>query len=163
MLPAPLKIPSHRQPQPLQTICPARPQHPVQAPPHLLHTAEAAFDLAVPHGMLRAGHTHTQAGHCAQWLLSGFSSSGNLQKSSTNPQYPQTTSPALPQHPVQVPPHLLHIAEDSFDFAVPYCMPRDGQSHTGRALCTMVAKRRLLSQKTPEETHGQLVSQFRRQ
>ena len=27
--------------------------------------AEAAFDLAVPHGMLRAGHSHTGRALCA--------------------------------------------------------------------------------------------------
>ena len=30
----------------------------MQAPPHLLHKAEAPFVLAVPHGMPRAGHSH---------------------------------------------------------------------------------------------------------
>ena len=34
------------------------------APPHLLHTAEAVFDLAVAHGMSRAGHTHTGRALC---------------------------------------------------------------------------------------------------
>ena len=47
------------KPQPPQTTCPARPQHPVQAPSHQVHTAGAAFDLAVAHGMPRAGHSHT--------------------------------------------------------------------------------------------------------
>ncbi len=44
---------------PPQTTCQALLQPPVQAPPHLLHTAEAASDLAVPDGMPRAGHSHT--------------------------------------------------------------------------------------------------------
>ena len=38
---------------------------PVQAPLPMLHTAEAAFDLAVPHGMPRAGHPHTGRALCA--------------------------------------------------------------------------------------------------
>ena len=32
----------------------------------LLHTAEAAFDLAVPHGMPRAGHSHTGRALCTR-------------------------------------------------------------------------------------------------
>ena len=44
--------------------CPALPQPPEQAQPHLLHIAEAVFDLAVPHGMFRAGHTHTGRALC---------------------------------------------------------------------------------------------------
>ena len=43
------KLQHSAKPQPHQTSCPARPQHPVQAPVHLLHTAEPAFDLAVAH------------------------------------------------------------------------------------------------------------------
>ena len=53
------------KPQPPQTTCPALPQPPVQAPPILLHTAEATFDLAVPCGMPRAGHSHIRRGLCA--------------------------------------------------------------------------------------------------
>ena len=47
-----------------ERLC-ALPQPPVQAPPPLLHTAEAAFDLAVPCGMPRAGHSHTGRALCA--------------------------------------------------------------------------------------------------
>ena len=53
------------KPQPPQTTCPALPQPPVQAPPPLLHAAEAAFDLVVPHGMpRRVGHPHTGRALC---------------------------------------------------------------------------------------------------
>ena len=48
-----------------QTTCPARPQHSVQALPHLLHTAETKFDLAVAHGMSRAGRSLTGRALCA--------------------------------------------------------------------------------------------------
>ena len=51
--------------QPLRTTRRARLQPPMQAPPHLLHTAEAALDLAVPHGMPRAGHPRTGRALCA--------------------------------------------------------------------------------------------------
>ena len=60
------------KPRPPQTTCPALPQHPVQPPPHLLHSAEPAFELAVPHNMLSAGYP-TLAGLCTLWLLSGAS------------------------------------------------------------------------------------------
>jgi len=53
------------KPQPPQTTYPARPQHPVQALPHLLHTVEPAFDLAVAQGMPGAGHSHTGRALCA--------------------------------------------------------------------------------------------------
>ena len=47
------------------TTCPALRQHPVQAATHLLHAAEAAFDLAVAHGIPRAAHSHTGRALCA--------------------------------------------------------------------------------------------------
>ena len=50
--------------QPPRTTCPALPQPPV-APQHLLHTADAVFNLAVPHGMPRAGHSLTGRALCA--------------------------------------------------------------------------------------------------
>ena len=51
--------------------------------------------------------------------------------------------PALPQAPVQGEPNLLQNAEAAFGLAVPHGMPRAGHSHTGRALCAVVAERRL--------------------
>ena len=48
------------KPQHPQTTYPARPQPPVQAPPHLPHSAGTVFDHAVPHGMPRAGHSYWQ-------------------------------------------------------------------------------------------------------
>ena len=127
------------KPQPPQTIRPALPQPPAQAPSLLLHSAESAFDLAVPHGMPRAGHSHTGRALCAVvaecCLL--------LWKSplSAKPQPPQTTCrAALPQPPVQAPPHLTHSAVAVFDDAVPHGTPRAGHPHTGRALCAVVAE-----------------------
>ena len=55
-----------------QTTCPAKPQYPVQAPPYLLHTAGAAFELAVAHGMPMAGHSPIGRALCAvvaEWCL----------------------------------------------------------------------------------------------
>ena len=118
-------------PQLPQTTCPALTQHSEQAPPHLLHTADAVFDLAVPHPCPGLA-THTLAGLCALWLPSAASSFGNLHKPAKS-QPPRTTCTApLPQPPVQAPPHLLHhIAEAAFDLALPHGMPRAGHSHTG--------------------------------
>ena len=59
------KVQHSAKPQPPQSTCPARPQHTVQAPPQLLHTAEAAFDLEVALCMPRAGHSHTGRALCA--------------------------------------------------------------------------------------------------
>ena len=54
------------KPQPPESTCTATlPQPPAQAPPPLLHTAEAAFDFTLPHGMPRAGHSHTGRVLCA--------------------------------------------------------------------------------------------------
>ena len=54
------------KPHPQQTTCTAPlPLPPVQAPSHLLHIVETAFDLAVPHGMSRAGHPRTGRALCA--------------------------------------------------------------------------------------------------
>ena len=68
------------KPQPLQTTCPAQPQHPVQALPHMLQTTETAFDLAVTHGTSRAGHSYTgrappQPWHAQGWPLTHWQSS----------------------------------------------------------------------------------------
>ena len=60
-----------------------------------------------------------------------------------------TTCPAWwPHLSVQAPPYLLHTAEAAFDHALACCMPRAGQSHTGRALCTVAAERHLCIWKT---------------
>ena len=129
--------------QPPQTTCPARQQHPVQAPPLLLHTTETAFDLAVSHGIPRAGHSHTGRAVCPvvaeQRLLS------RKTHKAAKPQTPKTTFSARPQHPVQAPPHLLHhTAGYALNLAVPHGMPGAGHAHSGRALCTVVAESHLL-------------------
>ena len=55
----------------------------------------------------------------------------------------QTTCTALPQPPVQAPPDLLTTAQGAFDLAVAQGMPRAGHSHTGGALCAVVAEHSL--------------------
>ena len=90
--------------------------------------------------------THTLAGLCALWLPSAWSS-GQLHKP-VKPQPAQATCPARPQAPVQAPPRLQHIAEATFEPAVPHDMPRAGHSHTARALCAVVAEQRLHIYKT---------------
>ena len=65
--------------------------------------------------------TYTLLGLCALWLPSAASSSGNLHEPA-KPQASQTTSPAMPQHPVQAPPNLLLSVEATFDFIVPHGM-----------------------------------------
>ena len=52
------------KPHPPQSTFPAQLQPQVQAPPHLLHTAEAAFDLALTHGIPKAGHSHAGGTLC---------------------------------------------------------------------------------------------------
>ena len=102
-------------------------------PTNHLHTADAAFELAVPHGMPRAGHSHTgralYAADAECCLLLWKSSQTGRTATPTN-----HLPSCLPQPQVQVPPHLLHAAEAAFDLAVPHGMPRVGHSHTGRAL-----------------------------
>ena len=116
----------HRRakPQAPQTTCPnALQQPPVQAPPHMLHTAEPAFALFVSNGMPRAGHSHAGRALCtvvAEWHL-------------------------RLKHPVQAPPHLLNTARAASDLAMANGMPRAGHSHTGSVLCTVVVKRHFLN------------------
>ena len=93
--------------------------------------------------------SHILAGLCAQWIPSFAPTSVKLQHSSAKPHPPQTTCPAWLQHPVQALPHLLGTPEAVFDLAVAHGMPRAGHSHTGRALCAVVAERRLYICKTP--------------
>jgi len=89
--------------------------------------------------------THILAGPCALWLASGASTPAAKLKHSAKPQHPQTTCPAQPQHPVEVPAQLLHTAEAAFDLAVAHGMLRSGHSQTGRALCAMVGEQHLQS------------------
>ena len=132
--------------QPPHITCPSRP-HPVQAPPNLLHAAETAVELAVAHGIPRAG-LHTLAGLCALRLLSSASTTGKL-KHSAKPHATETTYPALLQQPLQGPPHLLRTLEAAFALAVAHGMPRAGHSYTGRYLCTVAAKQCLHRWKLP--------------
>ena len=113
---------------------------------HIVTMAVAAIALQCPVAYPGLA-THTLAGLCALWLLSAASSSGNLHKSAKL-QPPQTTCLALPQPPVQDPLHLLRTAEAVFSLAVAYGMPRAGHSHTGRALCAVVAEQYLYKWKT---------------
>ena len=128
---------------------PAQPCHSTQCRLHHTCCAVQRLHLTLQHPMLFPGlATHTLAGLCALWLPSSASSTKKSQKAA-KPQPLQTTCPALPQHPVQAPPHLLHTAEAAFGPAVPNDMPRAGYPHTGRALCTVVAEQRLNIWKTP--------------
>ena len=136
------------KPQPPQTTRTALAQPPVLDDSQLLHTAEAAFDLAVPHGMPGAGHSHTGRALCAvvaECCLLLWTA-------------PQTGKPATPTSHLPGPaagpsagptPTLRHTAEATFDLALPHGMPRAGHSHTGRALCAVVAECCLLLWKSP--------------
>ena len=93
--------------------------------------------------------TQTLAGLCALCLPSAAFFSGNLHTPAKS-QPPQTTCPALPQPPVQAPPHQPYRAESAFDLAVPYGMPRADHSQTGRALGAVVAECCLLLWKSPQ-------------
>ena len=118
--------------------------------PHHTHCTVQRLHLTFQCPMSCPGlATHTLAGTCALWLLSAASSSGNLHEPAKQPPRISCTAP-LPQPPVQAPPHLLHAAEAAFDLAVPHCMPRAGHSHTGRALCAVVAECCLLLWKSPQ-------------
>ena len=83
--------------------------------------------------------THTLAGLCALWLPSSASTYRNLQKAA-RPQSPQTTCPALPQHPLQAPPRLLHTEDTAFDLAVAHGIPRAVHLHTCSALRAVVVE-----------------------
>ena len=136
------------KPHPPQITCPALPQPPVQAPSLLLRTADAVFYLVVPHGMPKAGQSHTGRALCAMITECCLLFSNPHKPVKLQP--PQTTCPALRQPPVQAPPHLLHAAEAAFDLTVPHGMPRSGHSRTGRALCDLVAQCILLLWKSPQ-------------
>ena len=114
----------------------------MQAPPDLLTTAQGAFDLVVARGMSRAGHSHTGR-LCAQWLQSIACITEQLQDVTKPEEASQTTCTAVPQPPVKAPRDLLTTAQAAFDLAVAQGMPRAGHSHTGGALCAVVAEHRL--------------------
>ena len=138
---------------PPQTTFPAM----LQPPQCSLHHACQApqrlhLTLQCPMASCPGMATLTLAGLCVLWLPSTASSSGNHHKPA-KPQPPQTTTClALPQPPAQGPPHLVHNAESVFDLAVPHGMPRAGHSHTGRALCAVVAECCLLLWNSPPQT-----------
>ena len=74
------------------TTSPALLQHPAQAPPLQLHTAEAKFDLLVPHYMTRAGQSHTGMPLCAVVAECCLLLWKSPRTGKTQP--PQTTCPA---------------------------------------------------------------------
>ena len=85
--------------QPPSTTYPARPpQRPVQGPQHLLHTVEAAFELALIHVMSRAGYSHTSRALCPVVVEQRLHICKSL--ASAKPHPPQTTCLTWPQHPV---------------------------------------------------------------
>ena len=131
-------LPKPAQPYPPQTTCPALPQP--QCRLHHAHCTLQRLHLTLQCRMACQGlATHTLSRLLKLWLPGDASSSGNLHKPATL-QSPHTTCPALLQPPVQTPPHhLLHTAEAALELAVPHGIPRAGHSHTGRALCTVVA------------------------
>ena len=132
------------KPQPPRTTCTALPQPPVQAPLHLLHTAEAALDLAMPYGMPRTSHLHI--GRALRTVVAERRLLHLKTQESSKTRNPhKTTCPARLQPPVRAPPRLLYVIEPAFELAVACGMLRAGHSHTGRALCTVVAGRRLLN------------------
>ena len=143
MLPPPLEIFTNRQnlnphKPPAQPCCSTQCS--------LYHTCctlqSLSFSLQCP--MACPGlATHTLGGPlCAQWLPSTASIAEQLQILA-KPQPSQTTCTGLPQHPVQAPPNLLSTAEAAFDLPVAHGMPRAGYTHTGRALCAVVAEHSL--------------------
>ena len=87
---------------------------------------------------------HTLAGLCVLWLPSGASFTEKLEKAAKPQPAPQTTCPALRQHPASTQPHLLRTAESAFDLAVAQDIPRAGHTHIGRAVCAVVGEQRLL-------------------
>ena len=101
-----------------------------------LHVSE----LAMAHDMPRAGHSHTGRALCAVvaeqclriWKTPAFSKTARPTK--------KYTRPARPPHPVQAPPHLLHTSEAAFELAGAHGMTSAGHSHTGGALCAVVAE-----------------------
>ena len=149
VLPPPLEICTNRQKR-NPTVPPAqRCRSPQYRPHHTCCTLQGLhLTLNCPTACPGLA-THALAGLCALWLPSAASSSGNLHKPG-KPHPPQTTGPALPQPPVQGPPHLLLSAEPAFDLVVLYGMPRAGLSHTGRALCAVVTQCCLLLWKSTQ-------------
>ena len=142
------KLQHSAKPQPPKTTCPARP-HPAQVPPNFLDNTKAAvFDPTDALGMLRAGHPHIGRVLCAvvaKRRLHNWQTPVLSKTAAT----PLKTCLAWPQHPVQAPPtRLFYTLEAAFKLAVAHGMPRSGHSHTSRALCAVVAKRRLHIWKT---------------
>jgi len=134
-----------------QTTCLPPLQFPAQAPPLLLHTAKTAFDLAVPRGMPRAGHSHTGMALCAVLaeccLLLWKSPRTGKTAAPTNHLHSPAAAPSAGS---TIP--AAHYRETSFDLAVPHGMPRAGLSYTGMALCAVVAECCLLLWKSPQTT-----------
>ena len=120
---------------------PAQPCRSPQCRPHHICCTMQRMHLALQRPMVCPGlATHAlAAGLCALWLPSAASSSRTLHKAA-KPQPPQTTCPALSQPSAQTLPHLLQTAEAAFNLAISRGMPGAGHSHTGRALCAVIAE-----------------------
>ena len=132
--------------QPPQATCPTLLYHLMQAPPLLLYLHSRGYIRPCSAPCLAQGwslpHWQGSVHRGCQAVPPCLKKHQKVAK----PQPPQTTCPALLQHPIiQAQPHPVHAAEAAFDLAVSHGIPRAGHSHTGRALCTLVAEQHLLS------------------
>jgi len=87
--------------------------------------------------------TYILAGLYALSLESCALTTSKLPADTSKTAAPETYLPALPQYLVQAPPHLLHTEPAESELAMAYVIPRAGHSHTGRALCAVVAEQSL--------------------
>ena len=122
--------------QPPNTTCPALPQPQSRGLPHLLSTVEAVFDLAVPHGMLRVGHSHAGRALCAVvaecclllWRKSPQTGQNAIPRN--HPPGPAADPNAGPSIPTS---HCRYCIRPT----VPNCMPRAGHADTLAGLCAL--------------------------
>ena len=112
------------------------PQPPVQAPPYLLHVAEAAFDLAVPHGMPRAGQSLTGMGfvhRSCRVLPPPLDDSINQQNRN-----PHTPPPTQPCRSPQCRPHHSFCTLQRLHFTLQCLMACPGlATHTLAGPCAL--------------------------
>ena len=84
--------------------------------------------------------THILAGLCAQWITSTASITEGLLNVTKPEEASQTSCTAVAHSPVKALSDLLTTVQGAFSLAVIQGMPRAGHSHTGGALCAVVAE-----------------------
>ena len=150
MLPPPLQIFIKNRQNRNPHKPPAQPCHSPRCwSHHSCCTHQRHLTLQIPMACPGQG-THTLTGLCALWLPSAASFSGNQSSQSGKTTTPTNHLPSPAAAPISSSTIPAEHCRNCIYLAVLPGIPRAGHPHTGRALCSVVAKCCLLLWKSPQ-------------